>query len=134
MPRNPPHGDGDRSHFGARKHSKEVCFLVAVFSSSQGTARMAREFYDAVAKDSRMSPVQVKKVLGSMFNLTVKTLQNGENIKIPNYCTVKLHKKPARPEQVKNVFGKEVKVAAREASSTVRIAPVKKLRDQVAKA
>ena len=107
--------------------SKTAC-ARAVFISSMSQPR----FLDDVAAKTGLTKAQVKKVLATICDLTVDSLQKGENFKIPNYATVRIHTNAARPECVKKVFGKEVKLAARDKISCVRMAPVKKLKDRVA--
>ena len=87
------------------------------------------QFMDDVAKATGLTRAQVKKVITTIGDLTVEALEKGENFKIPNYATVRIHTKAARPECVKKVFGKELKLAARDKISSVKIAPLKKLKD-----
>ncbi len=81
-----------------------------------------------------MTQAQVKKVMNSLSKMTVETLKIGGNYKIPGYATVKLHQKQALPERERRIFGEIRKISPRAASSVVRIIPVKKLKDAVAKA
>ena len=108
--------------------------LVAIIAEAQCSKTshgMSSRFFDDVAKDSQMTQSQVKKVIVSMAKMTAKTLKSGENFKIPGYATVKLHQKAALPERERKVFGKQVTLPPRVASSCVRIHPVKKLKDAV---
>ena len=94
---------------------------------------MAQAFYAKLARavGTGTTPAQVQKVMEKLFDMTVDTVSNGDSLKIPNYCTVKLHKRCARPEHVRKVFGKAVTVAARDVSASVKILPVKKLKEHV---
>ena len=92
---------------------------------------MAAKFYDTLSTETKLPQATVKKVMASIIKMTVKSLSDDGRLVIPGYATLKLQKKAARAETVKKVFGKEVTVAARAASSVVRISPVKKLRDLV---
>lgn len=92
---------------------------------------MPQDLYTKLAKGSDATPAQVKSVLDKLSEPTVKTLSNGENFKIPDYCIFKLQKREAREAQVKRIFGKTVTLAAREASASVKAMPVKKLKDRV---
>ena len=50
---------------------------------------------------------------------------------IPRMAVLKLKRKPARPAQTRMIAGKEVKVAAKEASTVVKAFPAPTLQRQV---
>ena len=96
-------------------------------------AHMSQRFFHDIANETSLSQKQVKKVMASIQKLTVESLKKGDNFKLPNYATVRLHKKVALPERERTLFGKRVTLKARAASSHIRISPVKKLKDQLTK-
>ena len=69
--------------------------------------------------------------MASIAKMTAKTLKSGDAFKIPGYAIVKLYQKAALPERERKVFGKQVTLPPRVASSCVKIHPVKKLKDAV---
>ena len=50
---------------------------------------------------------------------------------VPGLCRIKTRMKPATKAGVKNIFGKEVKVAAKPAKKVVKAFPVAALKQQI---
>ena len=81
------------------------------------------QFYAQVAKtlNNRISQKDARKVIDAVKNVIVHQLNEKGAVKVPNIATFRLKAKPAREAGIRKVFGKEVHLAAKPATSKLRI-------------
>ena len=72
---------------------------------------------------------EVKKTIGTLFEVMVRELRAGGRCVIPNIVALATRKKAAAKAQKKNVFGKINVYPAKSARTVVRAKVSKRLRD-----
>merc|ERR1712032_391744 len=89
--------------------------------------------FAAVAESTELKPKQVKTVIASYIELAAGELKKNGNFKLGGVLNMKLKKKPAKPARKGiNPFTKEPCVfKAKPASKTVRVLPMKKLKEAI---
>lgn len=92
------------------------------------------EVYSTIAQASNLSKKQVASVFDELGTLVKKSLARGAGIfTVPGLCKMVVRKKPAtKAGERKNPFTGEMKFyPAKPASKTVRVRPLKALKDMV---
>ena len=81
------------------------------------------QFYAQVAKtlNNKISNKDARKVIDGVKNVIVQELNSKGSVKVPNIATFRLKTKPAREAGIRKVFGKEVHLAAKPATSKLRM-------------
>merc|ERR1739845_135458 len=89
--------------------------------------------FAAVAESTELKPKQVKTVITSYVELAASELKKNGSFKFGGVLNMKLKKKPAKPARKGiNPFTKEPCVfKAKPASKTVRVLPMKKLKEAI---
>merc|ERR1712144_44328 len=84
-----------------------------------------------IATDNDIKTKTCSKVLNSFVDIASKEVQKTGVFAIPGLCRIKTRVKPATKAGVRNVFGKEMKVAAKPAKTIVKAYPVAALKKQI---
>ena len=84
-----------------------------------------------VAEKTELKPKQVRAVFAELREVAYAEVAKTEQFTIPQLVKLKLKHKPARKADMKMMFGKEVRVAAKPASKVVKAFPAKSLKDSV---
>ena len=83
----------------------------------------------AVAEEANLHVKEVKKTIGTLFEVMVRELRAGGRCVIPNIVILVVRKKETSKAQKKNVFGKICVYPAKPARTVVRAKVSKRLRD-----
>jgi nucleoid DNA-binding protein len=103
----------------------------------KGKAMTKTQMISEIAEDTELSRKEVSAVFGSLETIIERHIKKGAvgHCTIPGLMKVKTVKKPARKAQknVPNPFrpGELMDVAAKPASTKVKVLPLKKLKDMV---
>lgn len=92
------------------------------------------EIYASVAQATGLSKKQVASVFDALQDTIKKSLRSAGIFTLPGLAKLTLKKKPAtKARQGRNPFtGQEITIKAKPASKTVRIRPLKNLKEMVA--
>jgi len=71
------------------------------------------------------------KVLNSLVEIATKEVKKNGVFALPGLCRIKTRVKPATKAGVRNIFGKDVKVAAKPAKTVVKAFPTAALKKQI---
>jgi nucleoid DNA-binding protein len=88
-------------------------------------------FYAAVASGANLKPKDVKRVFDEATGLIVKEMKLNGAFKVPGLVVLKTIKKKAREGGKRKCFGKECEVAARPASTALKVCAIKQLTDLI---
>ena len=88
-------------------------------------------FYATVASGANLKPKDVKRVFDEAAGLIAKEMKLNGAFKVPNLVVLKTIKKKAREGGKRKCFGKECEVAARPASTALKVCATKQLRDLI---
>ncbi len=91
----------------------------------------AGDFFAAIAAETGLNQTDVKKVLDAIIAAVARELKKSGVSKIPRLVAIKMIRKRAREAGARKLFGKEVQVAARPATTTVKAYASKQLRDAI---
>lgn len=80
-----------------------------------------------VASEAAVAQKDVKKTIEALTKIAANELKKNGTFKIPFLANFKLVQKKAREGGIKKCFGKQMEVAARPASSSVKIVATKHL-------
>merc|ERR1719174_904162 len=107
--------------------------MKAAAMKKAGGATTATGAFAAVAESVELKPKQVKSIITAYLDLAATELKKNGNFKLGGVLNMKLKKKPARPARKGvNPFTKEPCVfKAKPASKTVRVLPMKKLKEAI---
>merc|ERR1712014_135077 len=94
-----------------------------VMTKGQITKKLAEEHGLKVKASSNL--------LKSFVEIATKEVKKTGVFSIPGLCRIKTRTKPATKAGVRNIFGKEVKVAAKPAKKVVKAYPVAALKKQI---
>ena len=95
------------------------------------TMPSAAAFYADVASGANLKPKDVKRVFEGATNLIVKEMKLNGACKVPNFVVLKTIQKKAREGGKRKCFGKECEVAARPASTALKVCATKQLSDLI---
>ena len=90
-------------------------------------------FLQRIADGSGVSQRDVKKVLDALSKAIPDELKEKPNtaLKIGKVVVLRVKAKGARPETVRNIFGKEYKIPAKPASTVIKTDAMKQLKELV---
>ena len=91
------------------------------------------EVYSTIAEKTDLTKKQVGLVMDELQNVMVKSLKKNGMFTLPGLAKMTVKKKPAtKARKGRNPFtGEEIMIKAKPASKTVRIRPLKNLKEQV---
>merc|ERR1712194_155944 len=75
---------------------------------------------DGIATSLELKRRDVTKVLGALADVGAQELKNVGKFTLPGLCIIKTRKKPATKAGSRQMFGKEVKVAAKPAKTVAK--------------
>lgn len=92
------------------------------------------EVFTAIAEKTDLTRKQVSSVIDALNEQAVKSLKKNGMFTLPGLAKMVVKKKPAtKARPGRNPFtGEEIMIKAKPASKTVRIRPIKALKEQVA--
>lgn len=92
------------------------------------------ETFAAIADATELTKRQVSAVIDALNEQAVKSLKKNGVFTLPGLAKMVVRKKPAtKARKGRNPFtGEEIMIKAKPASKTVRIRPIKALKEQVA--
>ena len=90
---------------------------------------MKRPLSHVVAEEANLHVKEVKKTIGTLFEVMVRELRAGGRCVIPSIVVLTTRKKAAAKAQKKNVFGKICVYPAKPARTIVRAKVSNRLRD-----
>merc|ERR1719201_1792176 len=85
----------------------------------------------ALATEHGLKQKACSEVLNSLVDIATKEVKKTGVFTIHGLCRIKTRTKPATKAGVRNVFGKEMKVAAKPAKTIVKAYPVAQLKKQI---
>merc|ERR1711939_1059876 len=85
----------------------------------------------AIATEHGLKQKACSEVLNSLVDIATKEVKKTGIFTIHGLCRIKTRTKPATKAGVRNIFGKEVKVAAKPAKTIVKGFPVAALKAQI---
>ena len=91
----------------------------------------AGNFFATIAAEAGMNQKDVKMVLDAIIAAVARELKKSGVFKIPKLAAIKMIRKRAREAGIRKMFGKEVQVAARPATTTIKAYANKHLRDAI---
>merc|ERR1712199_86285 len=84
-----------------------------------------------LAEEHGLKQKACAELLDSFVQLACTEVKKTGKFTVPGLCMIKTRKKPATKAGVRNVFGKEMKIAAKPARTVVKAFVNKALKDQV---
>ena len=88
------------------------------------------ELIDAVAASAGLSKSEATKAVDGVLDSITRTLSNGSSVSLVGFGTFSKTRRKAR--KGRNPFnGEEITIAAKPARTTVRVMPLKALKDMV---
>merc|ERR1711982_42608 len=88
-------------------------------------------FLKAIADEQGLRTKECAQVINSMVEIATKEVKKSGVFTIPGLCRIKTRVKPATKAGVRNIFGKEVRVAAKPAKTVVKAFPAAALKKQI---
>merc|ERR1719258_725307 len=85
----------------------------------------------ALAEEHELKQKVCREVLESFVAIATSEVKKNGIFTIPGLCRIKTRVKPATKAGVRNIFGKEVKVAAKPAKTVVKAFPAAALKKQI---
>merc|ERR1719174_517390 len=85
----------------------------------------------ALADEHGLKQKACSEALNSIVDIATKEVKKNGIFTIHGVCRIKTRTKPATKAGVRNIFGKEVKVAAKPAKTVVKAYPVAALKSQI---
>merc|ERR1719194_341391 len=85
----------------------------------------------AIATERELKQKQCSAIINSLVAIGTNEVKKTGIFTIPGLCRIKTRTKPATRAGVRNIFGKEVKVAAKPAKKVVKAFPAAALKKQI---
>merc|ERR1712151_780886 len=85
----------------------------------------------ALADEHGLKQKACSEVLASLADIATKEVKKTGVFTIHGLCRIKTRVKPATKAGIKNIFGKDVKVAAKPAKTVVKVFPVATFKKQI---
>ena len=84
-----------------------------------------------IATEHGLKTKEVNQVFDSLAAIATKEVKKSGVFTLPGLCRIKTRVKPATKAGMRNIFGKDVKVAAKPARTVVKAFPVAALKQQI---
>ena len=91
----------------------------------------ACDFFASIAAETGLSQKDVKKVLDAIIEAVAREVKKNSVFKIPKLAAIKMIRKRAREAGTRNMFGKDVQVLAKPATTAVKAYPSKQICDAI---
>merc|ERR1719161_1545155 len=98
---------------------------------AKSTAMSAGGLFAAISSKTGQKPKDVKAVFTSLQGIATTEVTKTGKFAIPQVVMLKLKHKPARPAGQRMMFGKEVKVAAKNASKVMKAFPASAIKKSI---
>merc|ERR1719333_732293 len=85
----------------------------------------------ALAEQQEMKQKACADIIDSLVTIACQEVKKTGIFTLPGLCRLKIRTKPATKAGVRNIFGKDVKVAAKPAKKVVKAFPVAALKQQI---
>ena len=85
----------------------------------------ACDFFAAIAAETGVNQKDIKKVLDAIIAAVAREVKKSGVFKIPKLAAIKMIKKRAREAGTRKMFGKDVQVLAKPATTAVNTYPSK---------
>merc|ERR1711907_648598 len=85
----------------------------------------------ALATQHELKQKACSEVINSLVAIATAEVKKHGVFTIPGLCRLKTRAKPATKAGIRNIFGKDVKVAAKPAKTVVKAYPVSALKKQI---
>merc|ERR1711870_76838 len=85
----------------------------------------------ALADEHGLKQKACSEVLSSLADIATKEVKKTGVFTIHGLCRIKTRVKPATKAGIRNIFGKDVKVAAKPAKTVVKVFPVSTFKKQI---
>merc|ERR1711971_1283375 len=101
-------------------------------AATKATKQMTKsEIAKTLAEQHELKQKVCSDVLASFVEIACAEVKKNGIFTVPGLCRIKTRTKPATKAGVRNVFGKDVKVAAKPARKIVKAFPVAALKAQI---
>merc|ERR1719456_893091 len=106
--------------------------MKAMKSMKTGSKAMTKgALTKAIAAEHDMKVKACSEVIESFVAIATSEVKKNGIFTIPGLCRIKTRVKPATKAGIRNIFGKEVKVAAKPAKTVVKAFPAAALKKQI---
>merc|ERR1711981_602578 len=78
-------------------------------------------FLKAIAEEHGLKTKECAQVINNLVEIATKEVKKTGVFTVPGLCRIKTRVKPATKAGMRNIFGKEVKVAAKPAKTVVKV-------------
>merc|ERR1712194_801386 len=103
-------------------------FCIPILSDAMAMTKGA--LMKQLATDAELKTKQCSDLINNLVAIATKVKKTGV-FAFPGLCRIKIKTKPATKAGVRNIFGKDVKVAAKPAKKVVKAYPVAVLKKQI---
>merc|ERR1712217_65723 len=127
------HGASESSSLIAYIPTLSNTMLPPMKSMKAGAAKAMSKgaLVKALATENGMKTKKCSEVINNFVAIATKEVKKTGVFAIPGLCRIKIKTKPATKAGVRNIFGKDVKVAAKPAKKVVKAYPVAALKKQI---
>merc|ERR1712115_232761 len=105
--------------------------MLPPMKSTAAKAMTKGALLKAIASENDLKPKTCSEVINNFVAIATKEVKKTGVFAIPGLCRIKTRTKPATKAGVRNIFGKEVKVAAKPAKTVVKAFPAAALKKQI---
>merc|ERR1711953_905977 len=99
--------------------------------SSSSKAMTKGAMTKALAEEFELKQKQCSEIIESFVAIATTEVKKNGIFTIPGLCRIKTRVKPATKAGIRNIFGKDVKVAATPAKTVVKVFPVSTFKKQI---
>merc|ERR1719191_1851011 len=115
----------------AKKVMKAMKAMKAASMKSSSKAMTKGAMTKALAEEFELKQKQCSEILESFVAIATGEVKKNGIFTIPGLCRIKTRVKPATKAGIRNIFGKDVKVAAKPAKTVVKAFPAAALKKQI---
>merc|ERR1719214_447835 len=105
--------------------------MKAMKATVTGKQMTKGQITKTLAEQHGLKQKACSEVIESLVELACTEVKKTGIFTLPGLCRLKLRTKPATKAGVRNIFGKDVKVAAKPAKKVVKAFPVAALKQQI---
>merc|ERR1711937_234989 len=105
--------------------------IMAPMKATTGKQMSKGQITKTLAEQHGLKQKACSELVESLVELACQEVKKTGIFTLPGLCRLKLRTKPATKAGVRNIFGKDVKVAAKPAKKVVKAFPVAALKQQI---
>merc|ERR1712118_58198 len=105
--------------------------IMAPMKATTGKQMTKGQITKTLAEQHGLKQKACSEIVESLVELACTEVKKTGIFTLPGLCRLKLRTKPATKAGVRNIFGKDVKVAAKPAKKVVKAFPVAALKQQI---